>query len=297
MKYFQLVIYIPTFIIGLILNVLALWVFCYTLRKWTESSIYMMNLAISDLLLLISLPFKIYYSSHDKKGPKRLCTFVESLYFINMYGSIFIITCISLDRYVVIKHPFTAKLFRSPKTTLLICCCIWILVWLGSIPIYNFHETNNQTVKCFHKMSDKAWHASIIISLEVFGFLIPLTVMAYCSVQIIRTILRHREMKQGNTNHATCVYIIAANLITFVICFTPSHVGIFLQFLVRQHFIADCSIKQNISLFIQVAMCFSNINCCLDAICYYFAAKEFRARTNKYLILRKTISFLQSSIG
>ncbi|XP_030072713.1 G-protein coupled receptor 55 [Microcaecilia unicolor] len=296
MKYFQLAIYIPTFIFGFILNVLALWVFCYSLRKWTETSIYMMNLAASDLLLLLSFPFKIHFSSSDKQGPKMLCAFVESIYFVNTYGSIFIITCISLDRYAVIKHPFKAKLFRSPKKALLICCCIWILVWLGSIPVYDFHGTNDQ-IRCFHNISDESWTAPIIFSLEVFGFLIPLIIVAYCSIQIIRTLLHHRNVEQKTIDHTVCICIIAANLITFVICFTPSHLGIFLQYLVRQHVISDCSMKQNISLFVQIAMCLANINCCLDAICYYFAAKEFRVGTDRSLILKKTTSFGNSSTG
>nr|XP_033813968.1 G-protein coupled receptor 55-like [Geotrypetes seraphini] len=297
MKYFHLVIYIPTFICGLILNVLALWVFCYSLRKWTESSIYMMNLAVADLLLLLSFPFKIHFSTSDHQGPKLLCAFMESIYFVNMYGSIFIITCISLDRYVVIKHPFKARLLRSPKKALLTCCCIWMVVWLGSIPIYDFHGTNDQTIRCFHNISDKSWNAPIIFSLEIFGFLIPLAIVAYCSIQIIKTLVHHRKVEQETTDYTECIFIITANFVSFVICFTPSHLGIFLQFLVRQHAISDCSMMQNISLFIQMTMCLANINCCLDAICYYFAAKEFRVGTDRGLILKKTTSVVNSSTG
>ncbi|KYO19964.1 hypothetical protein Y1Q_0021898 [Alligator mississippiensis] len=67
-----------------------------------------------------------------------------------------------------------------------------------------------------------------------------------------------------------------------------AHLGILLQFLVRQHIIVDCSMKQKISLFIQVSMMLANINCCLDAIGYYFITKEFREKNLKNL--RKTFS-------
>lgn len=41
--------------------------------------------------------------------------------------------------------------------------------------------------------------------------------------------------------------------------------------------ITDCSSMTKINLFIQVTMCLSNITCCLDALCYYFAAQEARS--------------------
>ncbi|CAM5164422.1 unnamed protein product [Natator depressus] len=292
MKYFQMVIYIPTFILGLILNLLALWVFCCFWKKWTESSIYMINLALMDLLLLFSLPFKMYYSIQKRQW--FLCTFIESLYFVTMYGSIFLIACISLDRYIAIRHPFQARIFRSPRRAGMTCCCVWVVVWLGSIPMYNLKNTDN--FRCFHNMSDQTWSMPVILSVEIFGFLIPFTVMVYCSVKIIQTLLKDKNQQKKRAEQVTSVWIIAANLTVFMVCFTPVHVGIFLQFLVRRHIIVDCSMKQSISLFIQVAMCLANVNCCLDAICYYFTAKEFRKKTY-FRDLAKPFSVSQASTG
>ncbi|MEE6500682.1 hypothetical protein FKM82_003884, partial [Ascaphus truei] len=278
----QLVIYIPTFITGTALNTFALWIFCFSLKKCTEASIYMMNLAVLDLLLLLSLPFKMYFSRPSNTGNHTMCSFVESLYFTNMYGSIYTITLISLDRYIAIRHPFLAKLLRSPKKTKAVCIVIWVLIWVASAPIYNFHAVDQENIHCFHNMSDQTWSTHIILSLEVFGFLIPMTVMVYCSVQIIRTLLSHRSsLEQGERRMVAIIHIIISNLVVFLISFTPSHLGIFLQFLVRQHVILDCSSRQNISLFMQVSLCMANVNCCLDAICYYFAVKEFRDKSVK----------------
>uniref|UniRef100_A0A8C8R675 G-protein coupled receptors family 1 profile domain-containing protein n=1 Tax=Pelusios castaneus TaxID=367368 RepID=A0A8C8R675_9SAUR len=276
MNNLQPAIYIPTFILGLILNLLALRVFCSFWKKQTESSIYMINLVLTDLLLLLSLPFKVYYSIH--KGEGFLCLFMEFLYFANMYGSLFLIVCISLDRYIAITHPLKARIFRSPRRASMVCCCIWATVCLSSILIYSFESSDD--VKCFHNMSDHKWSPPVILSVEIFGFLIPLAVMVYCTIQIIQALLKHKsQVEESAAEHVTAVWIIAANLIVFVVCFTPVHLGIFLQFMVRQHIIVDCTMKQRISLFLQVAMCLANVNCCLDAICYYFAAKEFRKKT------------------
>ncbi|XP_041038659.1 G-protein coupled receptor 55-like [Carcharodon carcharias] len=275
----NLVIYIPTFILGLPLNLLALLIFCCKIKRWTESTIYMSNLALADILLLFSLPFKMLDQDGGWPFDRAFCSFVESLYFVNMYASIFIITSISIDRYLAIIHPLNARAFRSPRNTVMICLVIWTSVWLGSIPIYGFHDSpdsTNSTIICFHGFSDKSWNPGLIAFVELLGFVIPMAIMVFCSVRIIRKLLQRQSEAPGNCQ--VCIRIIIANLAIFICSFAPTHLGIFLQFLVRQDIIGRdyCSTRRSISLFVQGAMCLANVNCCLDAICYYFVAKEFR---------------------
>ncbi|NXG73273.1 GPR55 protein, partial [Baryphthengus martii] len=272
----RLGISIPTFILGLVLNALALSVFCCFWKKQTKTSVYMINLALADVLLLLSLPLKLYYST--TQAPGLLCSFIESLYFVNTYGSIFIIVCITVDRYICIRHPFEGRANQSPKWAILICIFIWAVAWLCSSPMYVFHKKDS--FKCFYNMSEQAWSIPIIVSVEIFGFLIPLTVMVFCSVQNIWILLNHKSQAKKQVEGSGSLRVIVINLVVFLVCFTPVHLGICLQCLVRQHVIVDCSLKQSISLFIQVSMILANLNCCLDAIFYYFAAKEFREKTH-----------------
>ncbi|NWR78527.1 GPR55 protein, partial [Centropus unirufus] len=275
-KTLQLGISIPTFILGLVLNALALSVFCCFWKKQTKTSVYMINLALADVLLLLSLPLKLYYSTAD--APGLLCSFIESLYFVNTYGSIFIIVCITVDRYICIRFPFEGRANQSRKWAVLICCFIWAVAWLCSSPMYVFQKKDH--FKCFNNMSEQAWSPPIIVSLEIFGFLIPLTVMVFCSAQNIWILLNHKNQAKKKAEGSGSLRVIIINLVVFLVCFTPFHLAICLQCLVRQHVIVDCSLKQTISLFIQVSMTLANMNCCLDAIFYYFAAKEFREKTH-----------------
>ncbi|XP_069753933.1 G-protein coupled receptor 55-like [Narcine bancroftii] len=282
----HLVVYIPIFIMGLPFNLLALYIFCGRIKRWTESTIYMSNLALADVLLLFSLPFKMLNQDGGWPFGRAFCSFVESIYFVNMYASIFIITSISIDRYFAIIHPLKARSFRSSWNTLRVCFFIWIFVWLGSIPIHQFHDipdsnsNSNKSITCFHAFSDKSWNPGLIIFVELLGFVIPITIVTFCSIQIIRKILQRQSDLSGNSQ--TCIRIIMINLATFICSFVPVHIGIFLQFLVRQNIIAQnyCSEQKAISLFVQSTMCIANINCCLDAICYYFVAKEFREQSS-----------------
>ncbi|XP_041120665.1 G-protein coupled receptor 55-like [Polyodon spathula] len=282
----HLAVYIPIFIVGITLNALALIVFCRVLKKWMESTIYMTNLALMDLLLLLILPFRIYTGTMQK----TFCTFLETLYFICMYGSIFTIVCICVDRYIAIKHPFHATTLRSPKKAFGACAVIWVSVWLGSIPVYDFHNSYGN-ISCFHNFSNTMWNPPVIIAVELFGFIIPMVLLVVCSVEIIKT-LQKKNSHRDNMSSKACVRIIYANLLVFLVSFMPSHLGIFLQYLVRRDVITDCRAKQNISLFVQVSMCLSNITCCLDSFCYYFVAKETLS-TNSF---RRTRSSKNTSL-
>ncbi|NXB55425.1 GPR55 protein, partial [Struthidea cinerea] len=272
----QLGITIPIFIIGLVLNTLALCVFCCFWRKQTKTSVYMISLVLADVLLLLSLPLKLYFSV--TKVPGLLCSFVQAPYYVNTYTTIFIIVCITVDRYRCIKHPFESRANQSPRCAVLICCFLWAVAWICSTPMFVFHKKD--VITCFHNLSDQTWSVPFVVSVEVFGFLIPLTVMVFCTAQTIWILLNHESQAKKKVEESGSLRVIVINLVVFMVCFTPVHLGIFLQCLVKQHVIVDCSLKQTISLFLQVSITFANLNCCLDAIFYYFAAKEFCKKTH-----------------
>lgn len=272
MSTLQLAVHIPTFLLGLVLNLLAIRGFSTFLKKrqpeYIATSIYMINLALFDLLLVLSLPFKMALPQVESPS-SAFCTLVECLYFISMYGSVFTICFISLDRFLAIQYPLLVSHLRSPRKTFGICCILWVLVWIGSIPIYTFHREGKY--KCFHNMTDSTWSAKVFFPLEIFGFLLPMGIMGFCSYRSIHILLGRRDYIQR-----ACIWTIATNLVIFVVSFLPVHLGFFLQYLVRNGFISECRVKQSISLFLQLSLCFSNINCCLDVFCYYFVIKEFR---------------------
>ncbi|AWP04048.1 putative G-protein coupled receptor 55-like [Scophthalmus maximus] len=298
MRYLELVIYVPIFLFGLILNVVALLVFCLFLRKWTESTIYMTSLALMDLLLLFPLPFKMHATYHLwPANLQPLCSVLESLYFVGIYGSIYTIMCIAVDRWVAICHPFKAKQLRSPAAALGACVGVWVLVLSVISPtIHRFREGGPTDFHCFHMFSEKGWSPPVIVCLQVFGFLVPVVVVVYCSVKTIWTL---KKSGQHSPQSRACVKIIYSSLSAFLVPFTPSHLGILLQFLVHQGVIQDCGTKIGISLFLQVSMCLSNITCCLDALCYYFIAHEVRSTKHTFrvsMISQRRVTFSSSEV-
>ncbi|XP_006913086.1 G-protein coupled receptor 20 [Pteropus alecto] len=101
------------FLAGLVLNGLALYVFCCRTRAKTASVTYTINLAVTDLLVGLSLPVR-FAVVHGTRGCLR-CAFPHVFgYFLNMHCSILFLTCICVDRYLAIVQPEGSRRWRQP---------------------------------------------------------------------------------------------------------------------------------------------------------------------------------------
>ncbi|NXK53194.1 GPR35 protein, partial [Chauna torquata] len=127
----EFALYILIFFFGAIFNALALWVFFFKIKKWTETRVYAINLVFADCFVICTLPFMAYLI-WNKSVRDELCQFIEAMYFINMVVSIYIISFISIDRYIAIKHPLKARTFRSPLKAALLCGLLWVSVIIGA---------------------------------------------------------------------------------------------------------------------------------------------------------------------
>ncbi|XP_075719744.1 G-protein coupled receptor 55-like [Rhinoderma darwinii] len=278
---FQLVIYIPTFIFGLIFNMIALWMLLFRIRKWMETTTYMATLISFDSLLLITLPFKIkaYNVGDEWKLGSGVCTFLESLYFVNMYGSIFISVCICMDRYIAIQYPFYSKLLRSPKKATVTCVLVCIFVW-GSSAGFLIQLRDNDESHCFHRFSDATWmNIPLVIMLE-FIFLLSAVLITFCTAHILFTLKNkmRNDLYSASGGPGKSSKILLGNLLTFMFSFGPFHLSLLLYFFVKNGIISQVYTKQ-LRIFIQVSLCIANINCFLDGVSYYCVLKEF-VKTN-----------------
>ncbi|KAG9467709.1 hypothetical protein GDO78_014435, partial [Eleutherodactylus coqui] len=260
------------FIFGTIFNSLAVWVFCFKMKKWTETRVFMMSLLFSDCCLLFTLPFRIYTTQHPWPLGDSWCNALLSVYFMNTYMSIAVITLISMDRYVAIKFPIKARTLRSPKKAALACGIIW-LVYI-SIRLYlalGAKWRNGES--CFRK--DTVMPLKRALYFTVFGSCLPMVILIFCSTQIILTLKKKEKTSMNEEKDIKkSISIVKTNLAIFLFCFLPFSTGNIVRFVIES-IGSDCSLIKLINDIYYAAQGLSDLNCCLDSICYYFVAKEF----------------------
>lgn len=271
-KSVQFGFYIPILAAGFPLNVAALWQLFFHVRRWNESTVYLLNLIISDCLLLFALPFKIMAYGQKWNLGRFACSLFESLVYVNMYGSILLSVCISVDRYVALQFPF--QRLRSKRKAALVCAVMWMLLFGFSCTVYDLHEDSINASFCFQNFSNHTWKKQWIVVCVECVFWGSTVVMVLCSVLVIKILhdLRKRNPNDAKLRNNKSVKIVLSNLVVFLLCFIPYHIAVLIYFYVKLN--EHEHVIDGLRKFVHISLCVSSVNCLADAVCYYFILKE-----------------------
>ncbi|XP_034546229.1 uncharacterized protein LOC117817585 [Notolabrus celidotus] len=287
---------------GLLGNVLAIWVFRVYVKETKKAVVFMMNLAVADLLQVLSLPLRIYYYLKDSwPFGHPLCMICFYLKYVNMYASIYFLVCVSVRRCELIMRPLR---YNSAKRRgdWYICAFGWLLVCLGCLPfpllrnpssvLYNNSSDASEASTlltrpvCFSELPMRpvgipaAW--VLLILAELLGFIIPLILVLACTCLTAGS-LRQSTVgaipDRGEKRRALRMVLSCA--VVFLLCFAPYHVTMPLDFLAKANTLSSCSLRNLIQRCHPVALCLASLNCSLDPLMYYFTTDEFWRRLSK----------------
>ncbi|XP_029304102.1 lysophosphatidic acid receptor 6-like [Cottoperca gobio] len=276
------------FVIGLLFNMVAIYIFGCTLKLRNETTTYMINLVVSDSLFVLSLPFRIvYFIKRDWLFGSVLCKISVALFYTNMYGSILFLTCISVDRFLAIVHPFRSQAIRTRRNAKLACCTVWVLVLSGSVPTGFLLDTtspknaNSSSNFCFENYSKMQWKAElskVVVLIETVGFIIPLMLNVFCSMMVLRTLRKPQTISRGGSLNKTKVLrMIIVHLLIFCFCFIPYNFNLIFYALVRSNVLQGCYAEYIVRTIYPIALCIAVTNCCFDPVIYYFTSETIQS--------------------
>uniref|UniRef100_UPI003084700B Probable G-protein coupled receptor 34,Probable G-protein coupled receptor 34,YL-365 n=1 Tax=Homo sapiens TaxID=9606 RepID=UPI003084700B len=187
--------YSVIFIVGLVGNIIALYVFLGIHRKRNSIQIYLLNVAIADLLLIFCLPFRIMYHINQNKWTLGviLCKVVGTLFYMNMYISIILLGFISLDRYIKINRSIQQRKAITTKQSIYVCCIVWMLALGGFLTmiILTLKKGGHNSTMCFHyrdKHNAKGEAIFNFILVVMFWLIFLLIILSY--IKIGKNLLR-----------------------------------------------------------------------------------------------------------
>lgn len=223
-------VYGIVFILALLGNLLALWFLMLRERRnWHTGLVLSCNLAVSDLLYVLTLPLLIIYYSWEKNWMfgDALCKIERFLFTCNLYTSIFFIMAISVNRCVALKWPFFTRSHVRPAQVKVISVIIWIVVGAISGPVFKFSSVcakGNRTlcVPFCDIQEDESLHFKYKIFLGVFGCFVPflVTFTSYCVV--IRVVWRNANV--STLEKRKVALLVASVLVLYAISFLPYNI-------------------------------------------------------------------------
>ncbi|XP_055501723.1 cysteinyl leukotriene receptor 1-like [Leucoraja erinacea] len=278
-------VYSLVFVIGLFSNILALFVFCRIAKRRNASTIYLMNLAIADLLFCLSLPLRVVYYLREGNWPfgDFLCRISSYVFYVSMYCSIFFLTCLSVSRYLSLVHHAAHQRVFTFRRCIIACVSVWLFVLVTTAPfLLNGSHQLKGKVKCFEPVHVDSW--TRIVQLNYFalivGLLLPLTIIVICYVLMIRHLVRF-DCKSKRVKRDVAMTILVLGV--FFICFLPYHVQrtAHLHFLV--HHPNNCVLENILRKTVVATLCLAVANSCFDPLLYIFVGQGFRTFIKMWL--------------
>ncbi|KAM9801287.1 lysophosphatidic acid receptor 4-like [Neosynchiropus ocellatus] len=247
-------------VLGFLLNATSLWIMGRRHSLKSPSAVFMVSLALSDLLLTTSLPLRVYFHATGTWPLGNVaCVSTRMLFRNNLRSGCVFITLISVDRLLAVVFPLRSRRVRTVSLAWKTAALIWVLLICASIPesVSLFGKLSNGTKVCFEIQAPNA--AKCIF--EVVFLISLLSVNVVSTVLVTRT-LRGVDNSKLIKNRVNVMMLFLMNFTMFTVFFLP---------------LAIARLLPEKTL-VKPLACLASANCCVDPLLYYFSLDGFWKR-------------------
>uniref|UniRef100_A0A3B4BNJ2 G-protein coupled receptors family 1 profile domain-containing protein n=1 Tax=Pygocentrus nattereri TaxID=42514 RepID=A0A3B4BNJ2_PYGNA len=218
----------------LVCNALALWLFCKN-KRYSSSKVFLFNLAVADILYVLVLPMRVVYHASCNHWPlgEVSCHLMGFLFFLNLYYSMYFMTCISLDRLLATVLPLWCQNLRKAAN---VNAIPWVLVTASMAPVLFTCQTvtiqspeRNVTV-CHQLYLEKTSHKALVSTAVAIA--IPLVFLTISYILILHK-LRMMIFHERTPVQQKAVRMIVMTMVNFLIAFMPYHIHRFIY--IKRH--------------------------------------------------------------
>ncbi|KAK2855271.1 hypothetical protein Q7C36_007140 [Tachysurus vachellii] len=273
-------LYIIVFIISVPCNLLALWVFFHSKSSYS-SKVFLLNLAIADMCYVLVLPMRVIYhiSNSDWLLGEVSCRLVGFLFFINLYCSMYLITCIGLDRLLAIILPLKYQHLRRSKNGKAVCIVLWALVTCSMLPVLFSPQTvilmssgRNMTICKQLYLEKVSFKAFVSTAVAVAVPLVSLTVSYILIFLKLRVMTFHHQ----TAAKSKAVRMILLTVVTFIVAFVPYHVHRLLYIERHRHSKLSDSEIRYLAIGNRLTSALTCLSGIMDPIMYFFLASNYK---------------------
>ncbi|KAF7710220.1 hypothetical protein HF521_009092 [Silurus meridionalis] len=266
-------------VVGLVGNVLVMYVIIRYTKMKTATNIYIFNLALADALATSTLPFQsVNYLMGTWPFGDILCKIIMSIDYYNMFTSIFTLTTMSVDRYIAVCHPVKALDFRTPRNAKIVNVCNWILssaiglpvmIMASTITTLDYHSSGIVDCTLVFPHPSWYWENLLKICVFIFAFIMPVLIITVCyGLMILR--LKSVRMLSGSKEKDRNLRRITRMVLVVVAVFIT----------ITWHF----------------CIALGYTNSCLNPVLYAFLDENFKRCFREFCIPSPSVLDLQNSM-
>lgn len=270
-------LYCLELVIGLLGNGLLLAVLAQKIRSWTITDTFILHLCVADVLLLLTLPFWAAQAAQQCGWCFGffLCKISGAVFNINFYCGIFLLVCISLDRYLSITHTTQLYSKKKPRLAHISCLSVWLVSIFLTFPDCIFMVARNDPAQhktlCFHSYSQPVtnWQLASRLLHHTLGFLLPSAALIICCSCMLQRSSSIGRKKQR------AIMIILPLVVVFLLCWMPYNITLIVDTFRSSSKELERSLKKALSIT-------SGLGCmhaCLRPLLYFGLCANFRKRT------------------
>lgn len=278
--YVTAVVFSIVVILSLFGNILVMVVLVRYENIKSLNNILIMNLALSDLLFTVGLPFLVYSHINEWNLGEPACKTVTFAFFVGYYSSSILLILMTGHRYVAVMNPLSSIMSNKGVCSTLTSPFIWILSMLFAAPALIFTGVL-QNSYCVTVRSN--WTLFGIYQQNVF-FILNLLVFFFCYPQIICRLLRPTAQRRK----CKTLKLIFILMVVFLVTWAPYNIVIFLksfQFYQNSHdaplLPVKCSFTKHLEYAFYISRLFAFSQCCLNPVFYVFVGVKFKKHLKK----------------
>ncbi|KAJ0022021.1 hypothetical protein NQD34_009511 [Periophthalmus magnuspinnatus] len=280
-------LYSLLFIVALVLNSLAAWIF-FGIPSTSTFVVFLKNVVVADLLMTLTIPLRVLSDAGVGSWQLRAfhCRYSAVLFYITMYISILLLGLISLDRYLKIVRPFGKCPLQRVRVGQLVSAGVWAVMLSLALPNVILSDQppkiSGGKLKC-SSMKSKAgllYHEGFNYFCQVI-FWGTLALMVVCYTFISKKVYESYKASKSKSHAASRrtkakVFVVVG---VFFICFAPFHFARVPYTLTQTRDTASpCKAQNDLYIAKETTLWFSATNVCLDPLIYVFLCKMFRRK-------------------
>ncbi|XP_073471555.1 proteinase-activated receptor 1-like [Aquarana catesbeiana] len=269
-------VFTVVFLLSLPLNITAIVIFLFRIKVKTPAVVFMLNLAVVDVLLVILLPFEIIYrfSGNNWVIGEGMCRFTTVAFHCNMHCSILLVTSISVDRFLAVVYPMRSLLWRTVSRAWHVCLLIWMVSIASAAPLpiskLTFHIDQLNITVCYDMLGQKDFKSFYFYYFTAYisiSFFLPFIITMFCYAATIRSLSSPNI--ESTFKKSRSVLLCMTVLFEFIICFGPPNIFFLLYYLN-----IDKPFGHSMYFAYIISLTISSISCCLDPVIYYFGSPK-----------------------